>query len=181
MERQRGAAQCSQGSVKLHNYWTSPGAQALLERGLKLRWGPEGVPSRMLSLEERKAAEWQTQLAEALNEMESWKQDPAESEADYFHQRCLFYEALVELTPPGARRDNVVAVFLGFLSNSPVQRESPAEWLARGAEILSRLRQSGDSGAERLLDAFASSANPALALTARLERFVPQSPLIPPR
>ncbi|MDP3001273.1 MAG: hypothetical protein Q8N47_27570 [Bryobacterales bacterium] len=181
MERQRGSAQCSQGSVKLHDYWTTPGAQALLARGLKLRWGPEGVPGRMLTLEERRAAEWQTQLAEALNEMESWKPAPAESEADYFHQRCLFYEALIELTPPGARRDNLVAGFLGFLSSSPIERESPAEWLARGAEILSRLRQSGDSGAERLLDAFAGSANPALALTARLERLAPQSPLAPPR
>jgi hypothetical protein len=183
MERQRGSAQCSGqgGAVKLHGYWTSPEAQALLARGLKLRWGPEGVPGRMLTLEERKAAEWQTQLAEALNEMESWKPAPAESEADYFHQRCLFYQALVELTPPGARRDNVVAAFLGYLANSPTQRESPAEWLARGAEILSRLRLSGDSGAERLLDAFASSANPALALTARLERWAPQSPLAAPR
>lgn len=178
LERQRGSARCA---VKLQSYWTSPGAQALLVRGLKLRWGPEGVPSRMLTLEERKAAEWQTQLAEALNEMESWKPAPGESEADYFHQRCLFYEALVELTPPGARRDNVIAGFLGFLSNSPIQRESPAEWLARGAEILSRLRLSGDSGAERLLEAFAGSANPALALMARLERWAPQSPLAPPR
>jgi len=182
IERQRGSAQCAgQGAVKLHNYWTSPEAQALMARGMKLRWGPTGVPSRMLTLEERKAGEWQTQLAEALNEMESWKPAPGESEADYFHQRCLFYEVLVELTPPGARRDNVIAAFLGFLSSSPIQRESPAEWLARGAEILSRLRMSGDSGAERLLDAFASSANPALALTARLERLAPQSPLAAPR
>ena len=194
MERQRGSAQCAgQGAmldagaaapsraVKLHGYWTSPEAQALLARGMKLRWGPTGVPNQMLTLEERKAAEWQTQLAEALNEMESWKPAPAESEADYFHQRCLFYVALVELTPPGVRRDNVIAAFLGFLSNSPIQRESPAEWLARGAEILSRLRLSGDSDAERLLEAFASSGNPALALMARLERLAPQSPLAAPR
>ncbi|MBI4878007.1 MAG: hypothetical protein HY822_25535 [Acidobacteria bacterium] len=164
--------------AKLHRYWTSPAAQAMLARGMRLRWGPSGAPGRMPTLEERKSAEWQNQLAETLNELASWKPGPEESEADYFHQRCLFYESLVELTPPGETRDAVVRALIEYLSGSSMQRESPAEWLSHGAELLSRLRLSGDSDGSRLLDAFLRSDNAALALLARLERLAPV-PAIP--
>jgi hypothetical protein len=45
-------------------------------------------------------------------------------------------------------------------------------------EVLSRLRQSSDSDASRLADAFIRSGDAALALTARLDLVAPRSPLI---
>jgi hypothetical protein len=135
----------------------------------------------MLSLDERRSLEWQGQLADTLKEMAAWKAGAEESEADYFHQRCLFYESLVELTPPGAIRDSVSAAFLSYLSGAAIQRDSPAEWLSHGLEILMRLRLTGDSEAGRLEEAFARSGNPALALTARLEQLAPRSPAPVPR
>lgn len=196
IERQRGGTQCAseEGAIdvgfalgvtskpvappRIHRYWSSPESQAMLARGMKLRWGPTGTPGRMLTLEERRTAEWQAQLAETLNELASWKPAPEESETDYFHERCLIYETLVELTPPGATRDNVVAAFAAFLAGSPVRRESPAEWLSHAAEILSRLRLSGDSDAGRVAEAFLRSGEPALALAVRLELVAPRSPLM---
>ncbi len=185
MERQRGAEQCQGAGMtidigagvaatpppaaKIHPYWTSGEAQAMLARGLQLRWGPTGIPGRMVTIEERKAVEWQTQLADTLKAMESWKPASGETETDYFHQRCLFYESLVELTPPGATRDNLIAAFLNFLSHSTLLRECAAEWLSHGVDLLTRLRLSGDPDAGRLRDAFIASDNPALALAARLD------------
>jgi hypothetical protein len=195
IERQRGAVQCAteEGAVdvglalgitkkpieavRIHRYWTSPEGQAMLARGMKLRWGPSGTPGRMLTLEERKTVEWQTQLNETLNELASWNAAPHESEADYFHQRCLFYETLVELTPPGGTRDNVIAGFLIFLAGSQMKGESPAEWLSHAVEILTRLRLAGDNDASRLSEAFLRSRDPALALVARLDVVAPRSPL----
>jgi hypothetical protein len=162
-------------------YWTSPGTQALLERAMKLRWGPSGVPSKMLTLEERRSVEWQGQLADTLKEMASWKPGPEESEADHFNQRCLFYESLIDLTPPGGIRDNLSAAFLSFLSGAALQRVSPAEWLSHGLDVLTRLRLSGDSDSGRLAEVFARSGNPALMLTARLEQLAPRSPFLAPQ
>ena len=193
IEMQREAPRCASGNgavdlgdepsqaTKTHPYWTSGEAQGLLAGGMKLRWGPSGVPERVLTLEDRKTNEWQAQLAETLNAVESWKPGPAETEADYFHQRCLLYETLVELTPPGVKRDNVIASFLGFLTNSSIQSESPAEWATHGLEILTRLRQSSDSDADRLFEAFLRSRSPALVLLARMERLIPRSPLPAPQ
>ncbi len=202
VERQRAAAQCTfEGPVidlgaalgltpnqpagaataKVYRYWTSGSSQAMLARGMKLRWGPSGVPSRVLTLDERRSQEWQELLTETLNEMPNWKPAPEESEADYFHQRCLFYETLVELTPPGERRSDVIAAFLSYLGGSSLLRDNPAEWLSHAVEILARLRQSGDADSSRLSDAFLRSDNPALALTARLEILVPRSPIQVPR
>jgi hypothetical protein len=162
-------------------YWTTAGTQALQARALKLRWGPSGVPTQMLTLEERRRPEWQSLLAELLNELASWKPAPEESEADYFHQRSLVYESLIELTPPGAIRDKVSAEFLSFLAGAAIQHESPAEWLSHVVELLSRLRLAGDSEAGRLAELFARSGNPALAIAARLEGVAPRSPVPMPR
>jgi hypothetical protein len=202
VKRQRAAAQCTfDGPVidvgaalgltpkqpaaaamaKVYRYWTSGSSQAMLARGMKLRWGPSGVPSRVLTLDERRAQEWQELLTETLNEMPNWKPAPEESEADHFHQRCLFYETLVELTPPGERRGDVIAAFLSYLGGSSLLRDNPAEWLSHAVEILARLRQSGDPGADSLAEAYLRSDNPALALTARLEILVPRSPIQVPR
>ncbi len=198
LERQRGAAQCTfdgpvidvgaalagapqtpsqAATAKVHRYWTSGAAQAMLARGMKLRWGASGAPVRALTLDDRRSREWQELLTETLNELPNWSPAPEESEADYFHQRCLFYETLIELTPPGEQRSDVIAAFLGYLNGSQMLRENPAEWLSHGVEILARLKQGGDTDAGRLSDAFLRSDCAALALTARLEILVPRSPI----
>lgn len=174
---QAGAAAPSR-EAKLHHYWTSPQAKALAERALKLRWGPQGTPERMLAEDERRKPEWQSQLAEVLNLMDSWRAAPEETEPDFYHQRAILYQALIDVTPPGQTHDNLVRNFVSFVANSNLQREAPVEWLYHTLDLLDRLQSPG--GREVLLGELAGSGNPALALVAGLERVLPPPRLGPP-
>src|SRR5258708_28528638 len=116
---------------------------------------PEGKP---LADADRSSQEWQQQLSDYLRELGEWGPGEEKAEADYYHQKCVVYEALVELIPPGAQRDRTLAAYLDFIGNSNLQQQSPVEWFMHTHSMLERVRNSNNGEPGKVLDAFAASS-----------------------
>jgi hypothetical protein len=152
---------------KIERYWDSVATHILLEGAKKLRFGTEG---KVLSDADRASQEWQQQLADYLRQLGEWGPGQEKSEADYYHQKCVVYEALVELIPPGPERDTVLLSYLDFIGNSSLQQQSPAEWFMHAQSMLQRVRLTNSGEPNKLLEGFQKSGNPILSLYAMLER-----------
>ena len=152
---------------KIERYWQSPEAQRLLADANKLRFAPGGRP---FSEADRSTREWQQQLAEFLGELADWSASQEKSEADFYHQKCIVFEALMELTPPSPQRDKTLQAYVDFMGNSNLQQQSPVEWFMHAHSMLDRVRSTNTGEPAKLLDAFQSSGSPVLALYAALEK-----------
>jgi hypothetical protein len=152
---------------KLERFWQTPKAKQLLADGLKLRSAPEG---RMSTEAERSTPEWQQQFTVYLSELADWTSGQEQSDADYYHQKCLVFEALLELIPAGPQRDKVVLDFVNFIGNSNLQRQSPVEWFIQANSVLERVRHSNDDTFSKLSDAYQHSGNSLLELEIALEK-----------
>src|SRR5580700_10093812 len=71
---------------KLDPYWQSAAAQQLLQAGKKLRYSPA---TQLLSDADRATPEWQQQLADYLNLIAGWTEDESESDAVFYHEKCI--------------------------------------------------------------------------------------------
>jgi hypothetical protein len=163
----------SQGPVhtgktpKVEHYWESAEARRLLEGAQKLRYTSDG---KLLADSVRSTREWQQQLADYLSQLADWTASQEKSDADYYHEKCVVFEALVELIPPGPQRDKTLLAYLEFIGNSNLQRESPLDWFMHAHSMLERVRNTNSGEPSKLLDAFESSGNPVLVLYAALEK-----------
>jgi hypothetical protein len=146
------------GTPKLDPYWQSANSQQLLQAGQKLRTDAD-----------RATPEWQQQLADYLNLIASWTQDQAESDAVFYHEKCLVYTALLDLVAPGPQSDKILADYVDFVSNSSLYQQSPAEWFVEPHTILDR-SQNIPARHSKVLSAFQDSGNPVLALEVALEK-----------
>jgi len=153
------------GTPKLDPYWQSANSQQLLQAGQKLRY----LNGRTLSDADRATPEWQQQLADFLNLIASWTQDQAESDAVFYHEKCIVYTALLDLVAPGAQSDKILADYVDFVSNSSLYQQSPAEWFVEPHTILNR-SSNIPARHSKVLDAFQGSGNPVLALEVALEK-----------
>lgn len=152
---------------KIERYWESIATHILLQGAQKLRFGSEGKP---LTDADRSSQEWQQQLADYLRQLGEWGPGQEKSEADYYNQKCVVYEALVELIPPGPQRDTILTGYLDFIGNSSLQQESPVEWFMHAHSMLERVRSTNSGEPGKVLEGFQKSGNPILALYAALER-----------
>ena len=163
-----GAEQAkTEGTAKVERYWQSDQAKRIVEQAQKLRVGPSG---RMLSNADRSSQEWSRQLTDFLKDLADWNSSEEKSEADFYHQKCLVFEALMDLTPPGEQRAATLEAFIAFLTGSNLQQQSPVEWFVHARRLHDRLKNTNTADADRLLDAYQASGNPMLALFATLEK-----------
>jgi hypothetical protein len=151
---------------KLDRYWQSTAAQKLLEAGKKLRFAPN---TQTLSAADRATPEWQQQLADYLNLIADWTADQEPSDAVYYHEKCLVYTSLLDLVPPGAQSEKILADYVDFISNSGMYQQSPAEWFVEPHTLLDRSQSDGARQA-KISDAYQHSGNPVLVLTIVLEK-----------
>ena len=161
------ATRPTDATPKVEPYWQSVATHLLLEGGKRLRFGPEG---RALTDADRATREWQQQLTDYLNQLADWSPSQEKSEADYYHQKCVIYEALVELIPPSPQRDEILAGYLSFIGNSNLQQESPVEWFMHAHSMLERVRNTNTGEPGKLLEAFRTSGNRVLTLYTMLEK-----------
>src|SRR6202162_1542926 len=152
---------------KIERYWQSPEAQRLLMDANNLRFGSDGKP---LSDADRSTREWQQQLTDFLSELADWTPTQEKSEADFYHQKCVVFAALIELIPPGAQRDKTLQAYVDFISSSNLQQQSPVEWFMQAHSMLERVRSTNTGEPTKLLDAFQSSGNAVLALYTMIEK-----------
>lgn len=151
---------------KLDRYWQSPNAQQLLEAGKKLRFASNG---QTLSDADRATPEWQQQVADYLNLIADWTSDQEESEANYYHEKCIVYTGLLDLVLAGPQSEKILADYVDFVSNSGLYQESPAEWWEEPYTLLDRA-QSNPALHAKILQAYEGSGNPVLALEVALEK-----------
>lgn len=150
---------------KLDRYWQSANAQQLLEAGKKLRFASS---TQLLTDAERATLEWQQQVADYLNLIADWTADQEASEADYYHEKCIVYTALLDLVPPGQQADKILADYVDFISNSGLYQQSPAEWFAEPHMLLDRSQTNAGLHA-KIMEAYQGSGNPVLALEVAVE------------
>ena len=162
----------SGGAAKVENYWQTAESKQIFQGCLRLRMAPNGS---QYSEEARSSDEWKRQLMDFLNTLASWSPVAEASEADYYHEKAIVYEALLELTPAGQLRDRVLLSYVDFLQGSNLQQQNPVEWFWHARSTLDRLRTQPSQEA-RLRAAFRASANTVLALEATLDELVPSSP-----
>jgi hypothetical protein len=117
---------------------------------------------------DRATADWQQQLADYLNLIASWTQDPAESDAVFYHEKCMVYTSLLDLVTSGPLSDKILADFVDFAGSSGLYQQSPAEWALEPNTLLDR-SQNNPGLHSRVLQAFHDSGNPVLVLEVALE------------
>jgi len=122
----------------------------------------------MITDAERATPEWARQLTDFLSKLETWSPHDEASEADYYHQRAVVYEALVELAPPGPARDLLLQAYVGFVTHSNLQSEAPVEWYWHARSLLDRMRVDPSASA-KVLNAYRASGSVILQLQASLD------------
>ena len=85
--------------------------------------------AHFLPVEQRRTPAWETKVWEFLNELDRWNKNHTEPEPDFFHQLSMQYGALMDIVPPGPLLNTVFQTYIAFLKSSPMERESPPEWL----------------------------------------------------
>jgi hypothetical protein len=157
-EKLRQKSHECQNAPKLENYWQSATAKQLLEGGKKLRETLNVTPT----------VEWQRQLSDYLNLIADWTQDSAESDAVFYHEKCLVYTSLLDLVS-GPQSDRILADYVDFVSNSDLYQQSPAEWFVEPHTVLTRA-ETDFARYPKVLEAYQRSGNPVLELVVALER-----------
>jgi hypothetical protein len=150
----------------LERYWQSADAQQLLQAGKNLRFASS---TQLLSDADRATPEWQQRLSDYLNLIAEWTRDQDESEAVYYHEKCLVYTGLLDLVPPGPQSDKILADYVDFISNSSLYQQSPPEWFIEPHTLLER-SETDSARHAKVLDAYQNSGNPVLTLAVALEK-----------
>ncbi len=151
---------------KLDRYWQSATAQQLLKAGTKLRFASS---TQLLSDADRSTPEWQQQLADYLNLIADWTQDQQESDAAFYHEKCIVYTSLLDLVPTGSQSDRILADYVDFISNSSLYQQSPVEWFVEPHTLLDRA-QTDRARYAKVLAAYQDSGNPVLMLEVAIEK-----------
>lgn len=151
---------------KLERYWQSANSKQLLDAGKNLRFQST---SQLRTDADRATPEWRQRLADYLNLIADWTQDPSESDAVFYHEKSLVYISLLDLVPAGAQVDKILADFVDFVSNSTLYQRSPVEWFIEPYTVLDRSQGDPERHA-KILEAYEQSGNPVLTLTVALEK-----------
>ena len=132
---------------KTNSLWQSDRAKEIYQSALQLR-------------QNAKAPDFSQRLTDFQNELSGWTPADETSESVYYHEKCLVFELLTDITPPGADRDRILQSLVDFIANSPLQREKPAEWFTHAQDLAQRTPS--------VIPIFETSGSPVLQLYARL-------------
>lgn len=110
------------GSATLSVYWQTPDSKKLMKDYKDLRFASDAeehvkdgvVPTR----DDAGTPEWDAQLRRLLSDLENWGGSDEASQLDYFNQQQNLYEGLLEITPPGQPRAEVLASWLKSLKGA---------------------------------------------------------------
>lgn len=128
-----------EGSVRDEEYWTSAKSKSILSTMRRLRFKSSG---NEFDRQDKESSEWQSQLSDLMRALAVWVPSDEKSEEDYFHQKCVIYDALINAIPAGNQydglRDEVLRDFATLLSDSPLQKAKPAEWFLHAKILIDR-------------------------------------------
>jgi hypothetical protein len=92
---------------------------------------------------QRERDEWLQRANDFLETLDGWDASHEPGTAG-FHEKCLMYEGLLVIVPKGSLRHTVFTEYVGFLRESPVERESPAEWAYHLERLLKNQYEEND-------------------------------------
>jgi hypothetical protein len=151
------------GRATLNVYWQKPDSEQLLNDYRDLRFAPDAEEhakdGRLPTRADAGTAEWDAQLRRLLSDLESWGGSGEASGLDYFNQQQVLYYGLLEITPPGQARAEVLASWFKSLKGAregeaEVQRRLWVSYLVKAAsaspqetrdDLLTRMVYSGDA------------------------------------
>lgn len=185
--------------TRIVDYWQTPQSKRLLATIKHLHFGDSSSPQpeyKYLTAEQKQTVEWQNEVRQFLGDLAAWNSRDEPSAADYFHQRAILYSGLIDLIPSGALRDNVVQSYMAFLSQNPIETESPVQFLEHLNAVFQLARPLSSAGAARvqeaqhngaqlpglpvengqaILDALAASKDSVIPLYGSLEKVAPRT------
>ncbi len=154
------------GAAKLTPYFTTPTTQSLFTTAQESRFGLADEPQTEAARRDPKRAQ---KLSDWLNAMSDWRGQGEASEADYFIQKCVLYQLLLEVWPTeGPARDALLQEYVAFLRQPARQQEARAGWLLHVQNLLNSRRYAAASERARLFAALNNSGEPVLRLYAAL-------------
>ncbi len=122
-------------TAKAFQYWQSIEAKNLLTKIKHLRFGSE---NKRLTTEQKNNLSWQKELADFLRDLDNWQMQSEKADADYFHQKCILYNGLLDLTS-GVITDKTIKViseYAVFLRDSSMQQDKPIEWFWHASRVV---------------------------------------------
>ena len=137
-------------------YFESSHAQSLLSELKDLRGDDDETREPYTS------PSWQEKLLDYLRRLEAWDGSSESDEADYFHQKCMFYKMLLRMAPAGAQSDQVLFSYMKLLGQSRVINESRIEWLWHVNELIRYMNEKPPTERTRLLGIVTNSKNTIL-------------------
>lgn len=162
-------------ATKAYPYWQSNQAQELLAKVKKLRFGSGREP---LAVSERSSAEWQLEMTAFLNDLKAWDAEDENTEADYFHQKCVLYEGLLDLVPTSPTRDALLTDYLSHLTGNRMRQDSRIEWFWYVNNLIKKVNLSKGEELLKSFEALSNSGDVTIRLYASLNRLTfPSSPL----
>jgi len=159
---------------KIENAERSPeynpdsGEENRLEKYRKLRFPNQDKEVSEIEIEQD---EWQVGFSQLLNDVVAWTPNNILAEQDYFHQKCAFFQLLLEIAPKDKLelRVNAFNQYLSFVSNSPMQRENRAEWLMQAQRLLSLIIAARGEEKIKMQRALEDTNNTTLVLYLKLK------------
>lgn len=156
----------------ISEYWQTPDSKKLLHDYRELRFAPDAAEhvkdGRLPTRADAGTPEWDALLRRLLAELEGWGGAGEASPLDYFNQQQVLYGGLLEITPPGQARAEVLASWLKSLEglrdgDAEVQRRLFVSYFVKAVsasppetrdDFMTRMIYSGDA----LISAWAKAA-----------------------
>lgn len=158
-------------AAKIHEHWETTSARKLLTAAKALRFG--GGQKPLTVNYRRNNSEWESKLRQYLSDLSGWRDDDEETEEDYFHQKSVLYEGLLELVPEESKRAPVLTSYVSFLSKPVIQQDKPLDWFLHVSGLLEWARAADAEERARVLNLLGDSGDPILHLYAELEKLLP--------
>jgi hypothetical protein len=158
-------------AAKIHEHWETKSAWKLLIGFKALRFG--GGQKPLTVNYKRNNSEWGSKLSQYLSDLSGWRDDEEETEEDYYHQKSVLYEGLLELVPDEATRAPVLTSYVSFLRKPMIQQDKPLDWFLHVSELLGWARAAEAEERASVLNLLSESGDPILKLYAELERVLP--------
>lgn len=115
------------GRAKDVTYWQAADTKQLLTNIKALRFGNGSVE---LTIEQRQSEEWQQNLAGFLDLLHTWESPKESAEDDYFQQKSLIYEALLDVCPEKIPLHNkILYAYAKYLKETNRHHKGSIGWL----------------------------------------------------
>lgn len=162
-----------EGSVRDEAYWTSAKSKSILIAMKRLRFKSS---DNEFNSQEKESSEWQSQLSEFMRALATWGPSDEKSEEDYFHQKCVIYDALINSVPTDTQydglRDELLRDFTSMLSGSQLQKAKPAEWFLHAKVLIDRTNAAAPRERDKLAALIYNSPSTILHLYIQKEELL---------